>query len=306
MTGPARSIGYAHPAYAASLAEFGTPTLLPRSRGWVLARDIPGTGSHDAMGCYPLFVCQDWGGLEADLEEIDALVCLWLVTDPFGAYDDAYLRRCFGEITVPFKHHFVTELGRPAEAIVSRHHRYYAQRALDRVSIERCNKPESFLDEWIELYSYLIARHDLKGIKAFSRAAFAAQLSIPGAVMLRATHEGQTVGAHLWYPHGEVVHSHLAATSPLGYELMASYALYWFALKTFAGEAQWLNLGSGSGVVGQGSEGLTSFKRGWATETRTAYFCGRIYNRSRYQEILAMQRTPASGYFPAYRHGELA
>jgi Acetyltransferase (GNAT) domain len=304
LTGPVALIGYAHPSYAASLAEFGQPRLLPRSDGWVLERNIPDTDLHDVMGCYPLFVCRDWSGLEADLEHTDAWVCLSMVTDPFGAYDEAYLRRCFGDLVVPFKRHFVTDLSRPIETTVSHHHRHYARKALERVSVERCSEPARFLEEWTALYGHLIARHDLNGIKAFSKTAFAVQLGIPGLVMLRATHEGQTVGAHLWYRQGEVMYSHLAAVSAAGYQLMASYALHWFALQTFAGEARWLNFGAGSGQVDDDLGGLTKFKRGWATGARTAYFCGRIFHREQYHQILATRRSPASDYFPAYRHGE--
>jgi hypothetical protein len=80
--------GYLHPGYAASLAEFGTPRLLPRSEGWILERQIPGSPYSDGMGCYPLFACQDWSQLHADLESIGSeLVSLALVTDPFGKYD---------------------------------------------------------------------------------------------------------------------------------------------------------------------------------------------------------------------------
>jgi hypothetical protein len=243
--------GYANPSYAASLAEFGTPRLLPRSGSWVLERDIPCAGARDAMGCYPLFFCHDWRGLEPDLQDLDELVCLSVVTDPFGAYDEQYLRRCFGDMVIPFKHHFVTELSRSTKTIVSRHHRYYAQRALARLLVERCSEPERLVVDWSELYSHLIARHDLKGIKAFSQTAFAAQLRIPGIVMLRASYEGQTVGAHLWYLHGEIAYSHLAAFNPVGYELMASYALHWFAMQTFSGQVRWLSLGSGPGLTDQ-------------------------------------------------------
>ena len=52
--------GYMHLGYAESLVEFGTPRELPRSGGWVLERQIPGFSYRDAMGCYPLFACQDW------------------------------------------------------------------------------------------------------------------------------------------------------------------------------------------------------------------------------------------------------
>jgi len=271
----------------------------------VLEREIPNADARDAMGCYPLFACADWRGLEADLEEVDDWVCLSLVTDPFGAYDQRDLQRCFGARAVPFKRHYVTELSRPIESIVSRHHRYYARKALEKVSVERCSEPLAFLDEWTELYSCLIARHDLKGIKAFSRAAFAAQLKTPGVVMLRATHDGSAVGAHLWYLQGDVAHSHLAAVNTLGYELMASYALHWFALRTFAAETGWLNLGAGAGSAEHESRGLATFKRGWATDTRTAFFCGRIFDEPKYRETLSVQRIPENDYFPEYRRGEM-
>jgi hypothetical protein len=66
--------------------------------------------------------------------------------------------------------------------------------------------------------------------RAFSTAAFASQLEIPGLVALRARSAGVTIGMHLWYVHREVAYSHLAAFSPVGYDLMASYALYWSAI----------------------------------------------------------------------------
>jgi len=45
--------GYLHHSYADSLAEFGTPYLLPKSGGWILKRQIPGFTYSDGMGCYP-------------------------------------------------------------------------------------------------------------------------------------------------------------------------------------------------------------------------------------------------------------
>jgi hypothetical protein len=306
VTEPATLSGYGHASYAAALAEFGTPRQLPRCGGWVLERRIPGTDARDAMGCYPLFVCQDWRALEADLDELDGLVSVSLVSDPFGDYDEDALRRGFHDVVVQFKTHFVVDLSRPIDDIVSPHHRYYARKALDRVSVERCDTPDDHLDEWSELYSHLIERHHLRGIKAFSRGSFAAQLRVPGVVMLRATCDGTAVGAHLWYRHGNVAQSHLAALSARGYELMASYALHWFALQNFAADVSWLNLGSGAGLAGDASGGLTAFKRGWATETRPAYFCGRILDRATYDALAAARPEPAGGYFPAYRSGEFA
>jgi Acetyltransferase (GNAT) domain len=303
--GPGAATGYRHPAYAQSLAEFGTPRFLPRAGGWVLERALPHGAGRDAMGCYPFFSCTDWSGLKADMDDLAKdLVCLSLITDPFGRCSEDELRGCFGDKVLAFKQHFVADLHRPPADYVSKHHRYYVRRALDRLDVERCADPGQFLDEWSALYDGLVARHQLTGMKAFSRRAFALQLTLPGIVMLRARHAGETVGAHLWYRQGDVVHSHLAASSPLGYELMASYALYWSALETFAGEARWLNFGAGAGVDAEGMTGLAGFKKGWAGETRTAYFCGRIFDAARYDAALAASGLPDNGYFPAYRYGE--
>ena len=103
--------GYAHPLYCQSLGEFGTPLELSRCGGWILKRRIPGRANYDGMGCYPLFACQDWRQLEADLEDLGSeLVSLAIVADPFGQHDPDYLRRCFRDVVIPFKEHFVVDL----------------------------------------------------------------------------------------------------------------------------------------------------------------------------------------------------
>ena len=303
----AASTGYSHPAYAASLGEFGTPRALSRSGGWLLERQVPGIPCRDAMGCYPIFSCPDWSGLEADVDALGSdLVAVSLVTDPFGDYDLESLRSCFPDKVAPYKQHFVADLRRPRETFVSRHHRYYANRALAAVELDRADRPDALLDEWLSLYDHLIARHRLSGIKAFSRQSFRMQLSVPGVVMLRARQDGVTVGAHLWYLQDGVVHSHLAAASQAGYDVNVSYALYWFALEAFADQAVWINFGAGAGLQSDATDGLSRFKRGWATGTRLTYFCGRIFDRARYAEALAAGGLQDNDYFPAYRQGEFA
>jgi hypothetical protein len=297
--------GYLHAAYAASLAEFGTPRLLPRSGGWILERRIPGRDDHDAMGCYPMFACRDWTQLPLDLAELGRdLVSLVVVSDPFGAYTSADLHRAFPDQVALFKQHFVADLDRISPAMIKKHHRHYARRALARVEVELCPDPAAFLDEWVELYTTLIVRHNLEGIQAFSRAAFARQLCVPGIVVLRATERGRTVAAHLWYVQGNVAHSHLAAASERGYGLMAAYALYWCALAYFRGKVRWLALGAGAGTQREDADGLSRFKRGWATDTRNAYLCARICDRERYAALAAERKTSLGRYFPAYRQGE--
>ncbi|MBN2136447.1 MAG: GNAT family N-acetyltransferase [Sedimentisphaerales bacterium] len=297
--------GYAHPEYARSLAEFGNPRELPLCGGWILEREIPGFPYRDAMGCYPVFACQDWSQLHCDLKDIGSeLISLALVTDPFGEYDEGCLRQCFREMCIPFKEHFVADLRSPINTVVSKRHRYYSRKALENVCVQKCDNPREYVNEWIELYANLVKRHHLVGIKAFSRMSLTKQLSIPGIVMFRAVSQGATVGANLWYVQGEVAYWHLAAYSPLGYDLMASYALCWSAIEYLADKVRWLDLGAGAGTIGNGADGLSQFKRGWSTGTRTAYFCGRVFDYERYTEIVKARGTTSTDYFPAYRKGE--
>jgi len=293
-----------HDSYPDSLTEFGKPRKLPQCGGWVLERQIQGFPDYDAIGCYPLFVCREWSKLYEDLAEIgNDLVTLSIVTEPFGDYDIDLLRKCF-DVVIPFKGHFVADLSRPINNIVSAHHRSYARKALRTLYVEECQEPTKFIDEWVTLYDNLINKHNLKGIKAFSREAFTKQLTIPGTVMFRAIHEGLPVATQIWFVQGEVGYSHLTAFSEAGYKLRAGYALYWFAIEYFSGKVPWLDLGGGAGVKNQGKDGLSEFKRGWSTGTRTAYFCGRIFNRERYSEISKNKNIIATDYFPAYRKGE--
>lgn len=258
------------------------------------------------MGCYPLFACRDWRQLHVDLKEIKSdLVSLALVTDPFGDYDEEYLRGCFPEAMVPFKQHFIADLSHPVKSVVSKHHRYYARKALQIITVEECQRPVDFLDEWQGLYETLIRKHNIRGMREFSRESFAAQLTVPGIVMFRATHEGESLGAHLWYTQGETAYSHLAASSATGYEQTASYALYWFALEHFANAGmRWLDLGAGAGTAEDEHGGLNFFKRGWANTARTVYFCGRVFDGVKYNELVSKKHVPETNYFPAYRYGE--
>jgi hypothetical protein len=285
--------------------EFGVPQKMKLSGGWILRREIPGLPDLDAMGLYPVFSCTEWRQLHADLESLqDDIVTLSVVTDPFGQYDIEYLKQCFRDVVIPFKEHFVVDLRRPLEEAVSKHHRYYARKALEKVQIEPLPDPPVFIDEWTNLYATLVSKHNLSGIRAFSKRSFAKQLSVPGVVAFKAVYENTTVGAHLWYTQGDIAYSHLAAFSPLGYNLMASYALYWYAIQYFADKVHGLDIGAGAGSSDRDGDGLSWFKRGWSTETRTAYFCGRILDHARYARILKTQNIPQTDYFPPYRLGE--
>ena len=298
--------GYGSAAYASSLGEFGTPTALAKSGAWLLARPIAGSKERDAIGCYPLFACRDWHRLADDLDDASDLVSVSAVTDPFGDYDEALLRTAFRDFVMPFKTHFVADLESEPAAFVAKHHQYYARKAQTSVKVEQCPVPLALLDDWCALYEHLIRRHRLAGIKAFSRAAFAKQLALPEIVMFCATEDDAIVGAHLWLVQNDVAYSHLAAANDRGYQLMAAYALYSYALDYFRGRVRYLLWGAGAGIDGSANDGLTQFKRGWSNTTRRSFLCGRIFDQTAYNRLVLSCRVTPGSYFPAYRAGEFS
>lgn len=302
----AAASGYASPAYARSLADLGQPRALVASGGWLLERPVAETAYRDAMGCYPLFACADWSQLHHDLEGLSgALVSLVLVADPFGGFRPEDLRRCFPDLLTPFKQHFVVDLHSPLRMSASAHHRRNARKALRAVAVEHDVLATELSEEWMGLYERLIARHDIRGPAAFSSAALASQLAVPGLVALRARRGAETVGMMLWYVQGDVGYYHLAAYSDEGYRQRASFALFSRAIEVFAQRGlRWLNLGAGAGPEANLDDGLTRFKAGWATGTRTAYLCGRICDPDAYAALSAAAGPPAGAWFPAYRAAE--
>lgn len=304
------SSGYNSPFYAQSLAEFGSPLALPQCGGWILERRIEGLSWTDGMGCYPLFSCRDWSKFSADVEALAGrLVTLTLVMDPFLPLTVGELRSCL-DIVRPFKEHFVVDMTVPSEAHVTRHHRYYARKSLQSIRVEAVNDPSGDLDGWVGLYAKLIQRHQLRGIKAFSRECFHRQLGVPGLVMFKATRDEQLIGAQLWYVQGQVAYSHLTAVNETGYATRATYGIYWTAIQTFkerfSKSLRWLDLGAGAGLASDSRDGLAEFKQGWATGTQRALFCGRTFDRRAYQELSRNTGGKQVDYFPAYRAGEFS
>jgi Acetyltransferase (GNAT) domain len=299
--------GYLHQHYTESLAEFGDPLLLPRSGGWLLRRHIEGSLS-DAMGTYPLFSCSNWNELQRDFQNLDgAIVSVVAVVDPFGDFNETLLRDCFPDAAAPFKSHFFTDLTTPYDRAISDHHARNAEIGLSNVTVECCTNPAGHLDEWVRLYDVLIQRHQISGIRAFSRNSFLKQLQTPGMVCFRALHDGQTVGMILWYVQNTVAYYHLGAYTDKGYDLRASFALFRTALDHFAQSGlHFASLGAGAGLVGDADDGLTRFKSGWCGSTRPSFLCGRIFNRSEYDRLTSERSVSQTSYFPAYRKGEFS
>jgi hypothetical protein len=293
--------------YAESLSELGKPFALEESAGWLLRRKIAGSSDYDAMGCYPVFCCKDWSGLNKDLNNInDRIISLSLVTDPFAGCSEAYLKSCFRDICYPFKQHFVIDLSKETKTFISESHFRKVKKAEKIIYVEKCDNPIDFIDEWITLYDNLIKRHSIRGILKFSREIFQKQLSIPGIILFRAVYQDKTVGMLLWCINNNTGYYHLGAYSSSGYELNASFALFWYIIDYFRKEnLSYLGLGAGAGISNNTEDGLSRFKKGWSTGTKTSYFCGRIYNNKRYLELLNKEdHIETTKYFPAYRAGE--
>ncbi len=305
LSRPTSLQGYASAAYAQSLAEFGELVALPRSGGHLLKRPISGTAYFDAMGCYPMFFCGDWTGLAEDLAELpEDIVSVSLVADPFGPYTRALLERSF-DVVNPFKQHFVVDLTDAGDGIGTEHHRKVARRALGKLQVEVCRDPAGFVDDWCRLYGDLVQRYEIRGIRAFSRKAFSRQLGMPEITVHQAYLGHELVGAQLFYVQGGVAHCHLGAVSAAGYKAGAFYALDSFSFDYFKGMAQKLDLGGGAGLVINPDDGLSRYKSGWSSETQPVYFCGKIINPARYEELSMAKGRVGSNYFPAYRTGEM-
>ena len=298
--------GYLNKVYADSLSEFGNPVFLPHSQGWILKRQISGSNYRDAMGCYPLFICQNWSGLSADLEDLgNDLVSLSLVADPFGHYELPELHCYFKDIVQPFKTHYIVDLRIPIDHSVSAHHRYYVRKANRTVNIFRSETPGSLVKQWCKLYDVLIERHGIRGIKAFSKESFEKQMTIHGITVFCSEKDDKINGMQLWYTIGNRAYHHLSAYNLEGYRLRVSYGLLGYAIRWFESIGlRWLDLG-GVASMSDSNDGLAKFKSGWTKLTRTAFFCGRIFDSELYYNLVKKTETFNTKYFPAYRNGEL-
>jgi hypothetical protein len=109
----------------------------------------------------------------------------------------------------------------------------------------------------------------------------------------------------LWYVQRDIAYYHLGAYSARGYERKASFGLFWYALRHLAAAGfRWAGLGAGAGATGEGSDGLTRFKRGWSTGVREVYLCGRIFDCQKFDAAARIKSVGETTYFPAYRQGE--
>lgn len=306
MNADLRHRGYGDPLYARSLGAFGEVDLLTGSRGYFLRRPTPALSLHDGISPYPQFACDDWAQLPDDLDKLGTeLVSFAAVTDPFGGWDEQILGEAFPDKLMLFKEHFCVDLSVAERDRITEHHRRAARKAESALHVVECGAPLDWHETWCGLYAQLIARHQIIGMPAFSPEGFLHQLRIPGLRAFVALDGADAVGMTLWLERNGVYYYHLGAYSASGYEKRASYGIFAHALRRFAEEGRrWVSLGSGAGLRANTEDGLSRFKRGWATGVRPVWFGGRILDRSGYDALVRATRTVASTFFPAYRSGE--
>jgi hypothetical protein len=293
--------GYQHPLYAASLSEFGDRFELRGSGASILLRPTEDPRWRDASGCYPLMTARDWTAVGADLEALpDDVISFVAVTDPFGEYSESLLDRTFPDLMVRYKDHHVVESRRWRGG--SRHHRYYARRALRFVRVRLAENPPDYSEVWWSLAQTLAKRHSIRGIGAFSAAAYRKQLAIPGSSLFIAEAAGgEIVAAQIWMASDGAAYSHATVSSDQGYAVRASYALYAAAIDYLSQRFPLLDLGATADEASR--SGLWAFKAGWATTTRPVFLCGRIFDVAAYAALSA--EVPENvGYFPRYRAAE--
>ena len=293
--------GYLHPLYAQSFSAIGTPIFLPKSKGWLIKREIPGTPFFDAMGPYPLFFCEHWQHLIDDLEDqSDQLISVSLVIGPFSNIPIKEFGQFF-EVFYRYKDHYLLDTSLPLTESISKYSRRDARRALKDVTVEHKISPDIDLNEWVDLYNHLIMRHNISGIRAFSRESFAKQIAIPNTHYFRAVHNGKIVGGNIYYLHQNVAYGHLLALSPLGYSFGASHAIKWIAIQHLSKMIRWINFGGGTEKDGANQNGLDSFKLNWTNSIKKSYFVGKILQKEIYDHLTDLSDDAQDNWFPSYR-----
>ena len=292
--------GYLHPFYAQSFSEIGEVIFLPKSKGWLIKRQIPGTTLFDAMGPYPLFFCENWEYLIEDIFSLrDQIVSIILVIGPHQELPKIKFKNFF-DLFYEYKNHYIFDKSKPLAQTISSGRRYDAMRALKDVNVDLKISPNIDLEEWCHLYSNLIERYQITGIRAFSEKSFKNQLTIPNTYFFRVLFNGELIGGNIFYIQNHTAYWHLSACTEKGYQLHASYAAIWTAIKVFSKKIHRIDFGGTTNMKDNKFNGLAQFKSGWSNSTECSYFCGKILNLQKYRQLIK-EHDENKKWFPAYR-----
>lgn len=285
---------FASAGYAEGLAGRDAVISAPEWGSHLIRRPIDDVLS-DAAGIYPLQVFARGADIAGGLARLadEGYVAAVIVPDPLLAPAGEMARHF--EVCRPFKTHYLID---PANGpfAPSRHHAQELRRAARRNRIERVVLAEH-LDAWRSLYAGLVARRAVSGAADFAPAYFDALAADPAMQAFAAFVDDEIVGMSIWFAAEGVVYYHLSAAGPAGYASGAAYGLVAAAVEHFAGQGV-VHLGGGAGL-GDGSDGLAAFKRGFANAEVMARICGAVLDHGAYARLSAGRN--ASAFFPAYR-----
>jgi len=290
---------YASRAYAETLAHAGRPILVEPWQTYVLGRAF-GDGAADAAGPYPIACLSPASDLRAGLDALrqSRMVSVGLVVDGLTGPGIDRMQQAF-EVARPFKTHYLVD---PAagDTQPTSHHRYEIRRAARRGVEVRDVALREVLEDWNALYGELVSQHGIAGVRRFPRESFEALAACHGVSTVAAYLGGEMVSCHIWVQSGNIVWSHLAASSARGYANGAAYAVYDHAIRSRPDRL--FNLGGAAGYRDAVDDGLARFKAGFSNRTATSWFLGAVLDRDRY-EALCVERgvDPCASFFPAYR-----
>ncbi len=307
LTITGRKDGYRSAEYAAACDYIGHPRPLLRSGGWLMEKAVEGTPYLDLSSPYPLFDVDDWSMLAQDLSAIDTetYITVTVVVDPLAdiAFHDLF--NLFPDRHMKLKSHFIADLSRDVESFVSSGHRYKARRALKKLDIVHEEDKAACLPGWKDLYDGLIRRHNIHGPSLFSAVSFARQFAMEEMHLFTAREGDDIVAMHLWLEQDNRVYYHLGASAPRGYQLRATYAIVWEALRFFKAKGcTHASLGGVAGNADDPANGLAQFKRGFSTGNLPSMLCGKVMNPRVYDRISKERGKGNSPFFPKYRHDE--
>jgi hypothetical protein len=274
------------------------PIYLPCNNIWVLKRPIPNTELFDAIGCYPItpFIGSvDFKTDQATLVEHN-IVSVVLVTDVLNQPSYIDLVRSFHYV-MEYKEHYIYDVNSEQQSY-SKHHLAMLKKAKQGCEVKLVELAD-YLDTWYSLYSKLITKHSITGIQAFEYDYFLQLVNVRGLVTCAAFKEDNIVSMHIWLRYKNYLYSHLAASNDIGYQVMASYAIYDFAISYAKNNnCSTIDLGGGAGA-NTASKGLVFFKKGFANKIEHCHIAGYIANHDAYHKLSS--NTEQSNFFPLYR-----
>jgi hypothetical protein len=297
--------GYGHPGFAASFPNTVGTVHLKNSDGWLLRRYIDNSDLTDLVSPDPVFVCSDFSAIASDLQALnpEATASLIIRTDAFCESHIVADIGGFDEIS-HFKTHYIAQLDQPWRSFTRRSCRRYADRAKSLFAIRLVEAPVTLASKLFTLNQTMVERHMLLPQLGYSNHMLATQLALPGARVFEVRDQAATIAIACFMEVGEYAYAYLLGCSNEARSRFAIYGLYGCALDYYQNRVRAIDFGGNSGLVDNGQDGLSLFKKGWSNTTKTSYLCKKILNHDLYKNLCRDHCASDPSFFPAYRAPE--